>query len=258
MVEPLTSCTIGGIIWYQGEANATSQNETMAYRSLFPALIKDWRQHFNNPDLPFLFVQLANFNKRENPNERSPWAELREAQLLTLAVPHTGMAVAIDVGEGKDIHPKNKQDVGKRLERIALAEVYGKSVPYSGPIFDHLEIDGAKAVCLSCYYHTDQGLKTRDGDGEKVSGFVICGVGQSICPGRSFVSVAGDTVVVSSPSVSLPVAVRYAWAGDPPNNLAITGAGLPTSPFRSDVMAEPAVCHDGEIGEQCLTACICL
>ena len=234
MIAPLTHYTIGGVLWYQGESNAYAQDETMAYRRLLPALIKDWRKQFNLPELPFLYVQLANYDNKDDTTERSPWAELREAQLMTLTVPHTGMAVAIDIGDENDIHPRNKQDVGKRLERIALAQVYGKQEIFSGPIFTHLDIKGGKAICI--FQHTDGGLKTRDGG--KVIGFTICG------PDKKFVAadavVAGNTVVVSSPNVSQPMAVRYAWAGNPPNNL-YNGAGLPASPFRSDLPAAPAI-----------------
>jgi sialate O-acetylesterase len=233
MIAPLTAYTIGGVIWYQGESNANAADETMAYRHLFPALIKDWRQKFGLPKLPFLYVQLANFEKREDANVRSPWAELREAQLLTLKVPNTGMAVAVDIGEEKDIHPKNKLDVGLRLERIALAEVYGRKIPFSGPIFSGMTVKGNQAICT--FKYTDRGLKAKGG---KLVGFTICGPDKKFVPADA--EIVGNTVHVSSPNVAAPSAVRYAWAGDPLNNL-YNGADFPASPFRSDVTPEPAV-----------------
>jgi sialate O-acetylesterase len=206
----------------------------MAYRRLFPALIKDWRKQFHLPELPFLFVQLANYDNKDDTPERSPWAELREAQLMTLSVPHTGMAVAVDIGDETNIHPNNKQDVGKRLERIAMAQVYGRQETFSGPIFAHLDIKNGKAICS--FQHTDNGLKTRDGG--KLVGFTICGPDKKFVPADAVIS--GNTVVVSRPSVSQPLAVRYAWACNPPNNLD-NGVGLPASPFRSDAPPDAPV-----------------
>ena len=234
MIAPFTPFSIAGVIWYQGESNAYGADETMAYRRLFPALIQDWRNRFGEPKLPFLFVQLANYQKREDPNSRSPWAELREAQLLTLKMPHTGMAVAVDIGDEKDIHPTNKQEVGRRLELIAMAQVYGRKQPFSGPIFNGMSVKNGKAICT--FKNTDRGLKTKDGG--KPIGFVICGADKKFVVADAVI--VGNTVVVSSPTVPQPVAVRYAWAGDPLNNL-YNGADLPASPFRSDVQAEPPV-----------------
>jgi len=234
MISGLLPATIGGVLWYQGESNAQGADETMAYRRLLPALIHDWRKQFQLPNLPFLFVQLANYDKKEEPNERSPWAELREAQMLSLSVPNTGMAVAVDIGEDKDIHPKNKQDVGKRLERIALARVYGKKVSFAGPLFSGMTVRGNKATCN--FKFTDRGLKTRDGG--KPQGFTICGEDKKFVTAQAAIN--GNTVVVFSPLVAQPVAVRYAWQGDPINNLC-NGAGFPASPFRSDVPAEPPI-----------------
>jgi sialate O-acetylesterase len=234
MIAPLVGTTVCGVIWYQGESNASAADETMAYRRLFPVLISDWRKKFGLPNLPFLFVQIANYDKREDPNVRSPWAEIREAQLLTLNLPNTGMAVAVDVGEEKDIHPKNKQEVGRRLELIALAKVYGHHNSFSGPIFSGMTVRGNKAVCA--FKFTDRGLKTRD-KGPLV-GFVMSGADKKFVAADAVVS--GNTVIVSSAAVSKPTAVRYAWAGDPLNNL-VNGAGLPASPFRSDIQPEPPI-----------------
>ena len=170
MIHPILQYTIAGVIWYQGEANA-GPVDAIAYRWLFPALIKDWRKQFGQPRLPFLYVQLANYSKKEQPNQPSSWAELRESQLKTLELADTGMAVIIDIGNGADIHPRNKKDVGKRLELIALNYVYGQKVPFSGPIFEKLEIKADKAICS--FKYCDRGLKTKNGD--KVPGFIICG-----------------------------------------------------------------------------------
>jgi sialate O-acetylesterase len=234
MIAPLKNCTIGGVIWYQGESNTHKSDDALTYRRLFPALILDWRKKFNLPELPFLFVQLANYDKQEGPNEASTWAELRESQLLTLGLPHTGMAVAIDIGDQKDIHPKDKQDVGKRLERIALAKVYGKKEDFSGPIFSRLDIKGDTAICH--FKYAEKGLKA--GEDGHATGFIICGADKKFVPAEAVVS--GDTVLVTSPKVSEPVAVRYAWQGSPTVNL-YNQVGLPASPFRSDVPSQPSV-----------------
>ncbi len=196
-------------------------------------MIKDWRNQFALPNLPFLFVQLANYDQKEDPNQPSPWAELRESQLLTLGLPHTGMAVAIDIGDEKDIHPRDKQDVGKRLELIAMARVYGKKEVFSGPIFSRLDLKGDKAICS--FKYAEGGLKA-GADGHAL-GFVLCGADKKFVAADAVIS--GDTVVVSSPAVSAPLAVRYAWQGCPQANL-YNKDGLPASPFRSDVPTEPS------------------
>lgn len=224
MILPLVPYAIQGAIWYQGESNTGRAYE---YRTLFPAMIQDWRKAWGQGDFPFLFVQLANFMAtRPEPGE-SAWAELREAQLMTLKLPKTGMAVAIDIGEANDIHPRNKQDVGKRLALNALAIAYGKKVEYSGPIYTRMKREGSR---IRLYFkHVDGGLTTPNG--EPLKGFAIAGAD------RKFVwadaRIEGDTVVVSSPQVAEPVAVRYAWADNPVCNL-YNKAGLPASPFRTD------------------------
>ncbi|NUN97309.1 MAG: 9-O-acetylesterase, partial [Candidatus Omnitrophica bacterium] len=157
----------------------------------------------------------------------SDWAELREAQTMTLALPHTGMAVIIDIGEAKDIHPRNKQDVGKRLALNALAKDYAKKVPYSGPMFEKLEVKEDRAVVT--FKHADGGLQTKGEGGLK--GFAIAGEDKQFVWADA--KIEGNTVVVSSEKVTKPVAVRYAWANNPVCNL-YNGAGLPASPFRTD------------------------
>jgi len=224
MIAPLIPYGIRGVIWYQGESNASRAYQ---YRTLFPAMIRDWRRNWGQGEFPFLFVQLANFMQTSPQPSESAWAELREAQLMTLSLPNTGMAVIIDIGEAADIHPKNKQDVGKRLALWALAKTYGKDIVYSGPLYKSMEIKGGKVVLH--FDHVGTGLVAKGG--EPLKGFAIAG------KDRKFVwadaRIVGDTVVVSSPEVPEPVAVRYAWADNPVCNL-YNEQGLPASPFRTD------------------------
>jgi len=224
MIAPLIPYGIGGAIWYQGESNAVRAYQ---YRKLFGGMIKNWRNDWGQGDFPFLFVQLANFMAVNPEPSESAWAELREAQLMTLALPKTGMAVIIDIGEANDIHPKNKQDVGKRLALWALARSYGKKLEYCGPIYKSMRVDGSKIILH--FDHVGGGL-VAGGDGP-LKGFAIAGAD------RKFVwagaKIVGDTVVVSSDKVSEQVAVRYAWADNPVCNL-YNKEGLPASPFRTD------------------------
>ncbi len=224
MIAPLIPYSIGGAIWYQGESNASRAYQ---YRKLFPAMIKNWRNDWKQGDFPFLFVQLANFMAVDSEPVDSAWAELREAQLMTLALPNTGMAVIIDIGEADDIHPKNKQDVGKRLALWALAKTYGKNLVYSGPIYKSLKTEGNKVILE--FEHAGGGLVAKGG--EPLKGFAVAGAD------RKFVwadaKIDGNTIVVSSNEVSEPVAVRYGWANNPVCNL-YNKEGLPASPFRTD------------------------
>ena len=231
MIAPVVPCTIQGAIWYQGESNASAAR---LYRKLFPTMILSWRRAWMNgglagsemPEFPFLFVQLANYKARHEQPVESQWAELREAQLMTLEMPHTGMAVAIDVGEANDIHPKNKQEVGRRLALNAEATVYFQDQEYSGPIYGGAQIEEGK-IRLS--FRNAEGMKAQDGG--PLKGFAIAG------EDRVFrwadVEIQGDHIVVSSKEVPTPAAVRYAWADNPECNL-INAAGLPASPFRTD------------------------
>jgi sialate O-acetylesterase len=223
MIAPLTSYAIKGAIWYQGESNGGYGYQ---YRTLFPAMITSWRQAWGQDDFPFYYVQLANWLHRQDVPGECVWAELREAQTLTLTLRNTGMAVAIDIGDGNDIHPKNKQEVGRRLALWALAKDYGKKITYSGPLYTKMRVKGS-AIVLS-FDHAD-GLASRDG--RPLTGFAIAGAD------RTFVwadaKITGNTVVVSSPAVPHPVAVRYGWHYNPDCTL-INGAGLPASPFRTD------------------------
>lgn len=224
MIAPIVPYAIQGAIWYQGESNAGRAYE---YRLLFPTMIRDWREAWAQGDFPFLFVQLANFMAVKPEPGESAWAELREAQLMTLSLPNTGMAVAIDIGDANDIHPRNKQDVGKRLALNALAIAYGKKMVYSGPIYERMKREGS-AIRLY-FQHVDGGLTTPNG--EPLKGFAIAGADRRFVWAEA--RIEGSTVVVSSPQVPEPVAVRYAWADNPVCNL-YNKAGLPASPFRTD------------------------
>ena len=246
MIHPLLPYGIRGVIWYQGESNSGRATQ---YRTAFPLLISDWRKQWHNEDLPFYFCQLANFMPKKPDPAESAWAELRDAQASALRLPHTGQAILIDLGEAGDIHPCNKKDPGERLALIALAKDYGKSFPYFGPIFDFMKIDGSKAILT--FKTTEGGLvahplpetylvstvlnKTaplvRNSPGSQLEGFAICGADKQWFWADA--RIEGEMVIVSSPKVPDPVAVRYAWADNPTCNL-YNGAGLPASPFRTD------------------------
>lgn len=222
MIAPLTPFAVRGVIWYQGEANA---GRAWQYRTLFPALIRDWRRAWKRP-LPFGFVQLANFQAIQPRPGEHPWAELREAQALALREPRTGMAVTIDIGEANSIHPRNKRDVGGRLARWALARVYGKDIEYSGPVYArHTTRDGRVRI----EFEHAAGLRTRLN--EPLTGFAIAGADKQWRWAHARID--GRTVVVWHPDIAEPAAVRYAWAVNPVCNL-INGEGLPAAPFRTD------------------------
>ncbi|MCD7939365.1 MAG: 9-O-acetylesterase [Bacteroides intestinalis] len=223
MIHPLVPYSIRGAIWYQGENNASRAYQ---YRELFPLVIENWRKEWGK-DFPSYFVQLANFKPVSPEPVDSDWAELREAQTRTLSMANTGMAVIIDKGEANDIHPKDKQAVGHRLALIARTKTYGEQIPYSGPMYHSYEVDGDKII-LS-FDHTEGGLKS--GDGKTLQGFSIAGRDHKFHWAKA--EIQGDKIVVSSPEVSYPIAVRYAWADNPVCNL-YNGAGLPASPFRTD------------------------
>lgn len=225
MIAPLLPYAVRGAIWYQGESNAGRAEQ---YRELLPTLIRDWRQRFGPPTFGFHIVSLANFTDVFAEPRDHDWAELREAQALTAKNDrHAGLALAIDIGEAKDIHPRNKQEVGRRLALSALARTYGKPVTWSGPWYRGMETTANGAIRLS-FSFDDGGLQAKDG---KLTGFAIAG------DDRKFVwadaTIDGKTVVVSSPKVPKPVAVRYAWDANPVANL-YNGAGLPAVPFRTD------------------------
>jgi sialate O-acetylesterase len=224
MLNPLIPFAIRGAIWYQGESNA---GRAYQYQTLFPAMIKDWRSQWDQGDFLFLFVQLANFKPLQTEPQDDDWAELREAQLMTLSLPNTGMASAIDIGDADDIHPKNKQEVGRRLALNALHLAYGKNIVYSGPIYKSMKIEGNK-IRLN-FDHIVGGLEARKG--KVLKGFAIAGDDKKFVWANA--EIDSETIIVSKPGLDRPVAVRYAWAANPVGNL-YNKDGLPASPFRTD------------------------
>ena len=223
MIHPLVPYALRGVVWYQGESNAGRARQ---YRDLFPRMIHDWRARWGE-SLPFYWVQLANFRGPAKKPGPSGWAQLREAQSMTLSLPHTGQAVAIDIGEAWDIHPRNKQDVGARLARIALAQDYGRDVAYSGPAYRSMAVEGDR---VRLTFEHAEGLTNSGGPLQR---FEIAGADKVFVWANT--QVDGDSVVVHSPAVAEPVAVRYAWADNPEGCNLINAAGLPASPFRTDV-----------------------
>jgi sialate O-acetylesterase len=233
MVAPLAGTPAAGVIWYQGESNV---GRAAQYRALFPAMIRGWRAAWREAALPFLFVQLPNFAGEQAGASSvtmpadSPWAELREAQAAALALPRTAMAVALDVGEAHDLHPHNKQEVGRRLALAALRAVYGlPQVIAAGPTFAGTARDGHALRVHFAPEGAGGGLVTADGAPPR--GFIVAGADRVWR--RADARIDGPAVIVSSPDVPEPVAVRYGWADDPENTLR-NQADLPAAPFRSD------------------------
>lgn len=253
MIHPILSYAITGVIWYQGESNVA---RAVAYRKAFPLMITDWRKQFAQGEFPFYYCQLANFTPKINNPGDSSWAELREAQSMTLRLPNTGQVVLIDVGESDDIHPRNKKDPGERLAKIALAQTYGRKIPFSGPVYSAMQTDGGKIRVK--FDHVDGGLiakrlpatyflvsadnksapLVRNTPESQVEGFAICGANRGWVWADA--KIDGDSVIVWSDKVPKPIAVRYAWANNPTCNL-YNGAGLPASPFRTDDFPELTV-----------------
>jgi len=222
MIHPLLNFAIRGVVWYQGESNCARAEQ---YQKLFPTLIQDWRKRWGLGDFPFYFVQLAPFRYR-NADPRNA-AELREAQRLTLRLPNTGMVVTTDIGDVNDIHPTNKQEVGRRLALWALAKTYGKTdLVYSGPLYREAKIEGNKIRIF--FDHVDGGLVVK---GEELTHFQIAGADGEFKPAKAVID--GETVVVWNEEVANPVAVRFGWSDDAEPNL-FNAAGLPASPFRTD------------------------
>ncbi|UOR05958.1 sialate O-acetylesterase [Hymenobacter aerilatus] len=227
MIAPLIPYAIKGVIWYQGESNASRAAQ---YQKLFPTMIRDWRGRWQEGDFPFLFVQLANFQPDQDQPADYEWAELREAQRQTLSLPNTGMAVAIDIGNTNDIHPRNKQEVGRRLALAARRVAYNdKNVVYSGPTFEKMEPRGT-TVRLT-FSNLGGGLVLKDASGPYLKGFAVAGADRKFhwAQGR----LEGNTLVLSSKEVSQPQAVRYDWSNSPTPNL-YNKAGLPASPFQAN------------------------
>jgi sialate O-acetylesterase len=225
MIAPLVGYTMKGFLWYQGESNTGRPAE---YAKLQPAMIQDWRAKWNQPNAPFLFVQLPGFMDYNYTPSESQWAQFREAQLKSLSVPNTGMAVAIDLGEWNDIHPDRKKPVGDRLALAAEKIAYGENIVYSGPIYQSQQIDGNKII-LS-FSNVGSGLITNDG--EELSEFAIAGEDKKFVWAKATIS--GDKIIVSSDAVANPMYVRYAWADNPVNPNLYNKEGLPASPFRTD------------------------
>jgi sialate O-acetylesterase len=227
MISPLINFPIKGVIWYQGENNAGNY---VKYRSLFPAMIKDWRAKWNIGDFTFLFVQLANYMEPAPVPRESSWAGLREAQTKALSLPNTGMAVIIDIGEAKDIHPRDKDDVGYRLSQAAMKITYGYDLIYSGPMYKSMEING-NSITID-FTNTGTGLMAKDKYGY-VKSFMIAGANRKFVWAKATIT-PDNKVVVSAEGVKDPVAVRYAWADNPDDANLYNKEGLPASPFRTD------------------------
>ncbi len=228
MIHPFVGFTIRGVIWYQGESNAGNLERALEYRSLFELKIQDWREQWGD-DFRYLWVQLANYKRPvTEPGTNDPWAVVQNHQRLALALPKTGMVVANDIGDGNDIHPLNKYDVGDRLARWALADEYGKDVIRSGPLYsEHRIIDDRVYVRFS---HTGAGLDTRDG--EPLQHFEIQD-GEGTWHWAQ-AAMHEDYVVISHPEVSHPTAARYAWAANPVTANLVNSEGLPASIFTTE------------------------
>lgn len=226
MINPITNYSIKGFLWYQGESNTGRADE---YAKLQPAMIEDWRRRWNNLNAPFLYVQLPGFMEMSYLPSESQWAQFREAQLKSLSIPNTAMAVAIDLGEWNDIHPDRKKDVGDRLALAAENIAYGdKDVVYSGPLYQSSTIEGNKIVIS--FSHTGSGLITNDG--EELSEFAIAGSDRKFVWAKA--RIEGNKVIVWNDEITSPVYVRYAWADNPVNPNLYNKEGLPASPFRTD------------------------
>ena len=224
-IAPITNLAIKGVIWYQGESNADRAAE---YKTLFPAFIKDWRKQFKQDNLPFIFVQLANYMQVQEKPASSEWAELREAQASALSLPNTGMATAIDIGEANDIHPKNKKDVGVRLALAALKNIYHSDTAYTSPMYDRMEIKG-DSIIISFKDNPKLISKNKYG---YIGGFTIAGDDKIFHWAQAYIS--NNTVVVYCKEVSNPKIVRYAWADNSAPIDLYSTKGLPVAPFRTD------------------------
>jgi sialate O-acetylesterase len=223
MIAPLVPYAMRGVIWYQGETNAGRHAE---YASLFTAMIKQWRTDFAQP-LPFYFVQLANFESAAG-NRGEGWAFQREAQARVLKLPATGMAVTIDIGDPKDVHPKNKQEVGRRLALHVRKQLFGEKIETDGPVFVSARREG---TAMRVLFSHATGLRLEPAKKDGRISFEVAGEDQVFVPAEARLD--GQALLVSSPSVAVPVAVRYAWRNSPDARI-FNRAGLPAAPFRSD------------------------
>jgi sialate O-acetylesterase len=225
MVAPVINYSIKGFLWYQGESNSGTAAE---YAKLQPAQIVDWRNKWQQMDVPFLFVQLPNYMDANYIPSESQWAELREAQLKSLSVPNSAMAVAIDLGEWNDIHPDNKKDVGERLAVAAQKIAYGENIVYSGPLYQSSTIEDNKISIT--FNNVGGGLITNDG--EELSEFAIAGADKKFVWAKAKIN--GDKIIVWNDEIPKPMYIRYAWADNPVNPNLFNKEGLPASPFRTD------------------------
>jgi sialate O-acetylesterase len=225
MINPIIPYGIKGAIWYQGESNA---GRAYQYRTLLPVMITDWRKNWKQGDFPFLIVQLANYKKAAVQPGESAWAELREAQTMTAQkLPACGIAVAIDIGEANNIHPKNKQEVGRRLALSAEKIAYGRNIVDSGPVYASMKKDGDRIIIS--FKNTGSGLEAVNG---KLKRFAVAGKDKKFVWADAMIE--GTDVIVSSPKVKAPVAVRYAWSDNPEGCNLYNKEGLPALPFRTD------------------------
>ncbi len=226
MVSPLVNFSIRGMIWYQGES---STGNAVMYNKLLPALIKDWRNQWQKGNVPFLFVQLPNFQDRQYLPSESEWAVLREAQLNSLSVSNTAIIVTIDIGEWNDVHPLNKKDVGLRLALAAQKIAYGENdIVYSGPLYQSSRIEGNRIIIS--FTQTGGGLISNDQ--EHLQQFAIAGADKKFVWAKA--KIEKNEVVVWNDDVPHPMYVRYAWADNPQGANLFNKEGLPASPFRTD------------------------
>jgi len=229
MINPIVPYGIKGAIWYQGESNVLKAKQ---YQHVFPNLITDWRNHWELGNFPFLWVQLANFTEPVDRPSESTWAELREAQTMTLKLPNTGMASAIDIGDAKDIHPKNKQEVGRRLALNALKVAYDKDSLIAGPTFNGMNVKGSNVLVK--FDNTGTGLKVKSKYGY-INGFSLAGADGKFYWAEGML-LNNNTIVLRSKEVPVPVALRYGWADNPDDLNLYNSEGLPANPFRTDTL----------------------
>jgi len=224
MINPVIPYGLKGFIWYQGEAN---DSLAYKYRTLFPLLITDWRIRWQQGYLPFLYIQLPNYKKRQQVPMESEWAELREVQAMALSQPNTGMVCTIDLGEAESIHPMNKQDVGFRLALQAEKIAYGMNIPASGPMFSSYHIEGSSIRIR--FSETGSNIKTNDHLSPRE--FTIAGPDKQFYNAKA--QIQKNEIIVTSDRVINPVAVRYAWSDNPDCN-TVNAEGFPVIPFRTD------------------------
>ncbi|MFD2864125.1 sialate O-acetylesterase [Mucilaginibacter antarcticus] len=240
VIAPIVGYGIKGVIWYQGESNADSFKDAVEYKDLFPRMITNWRDEWGQGDFPFLYVQLPNFRAAAITPSSGNWPWLREAQEKTLSLPNTGMAVITDAGEAMDIHPSDKSDPGNRLGLVALHDIYGKKVVASGPVYKSMKVDGNKIIISFDDIHKGLIIGRPNADGivnnspAELKGFGIAGADHKFVWAKAVMK--GNKIIVYADGITIPEAVRYNWADNPPGNL-YNKDGLPARPFRTDSWA---------------------